>query len=58
MTEGLPSERPDCEILMNNDSWALKEEEFKMNAEMREEIVSKIKDENLIFSVLKQKLNI
>jgi hypothetical protein len=59
MTAKLPSERPDCDqILMSNDLWALKEEEFKVNAEMREKIVSKIKGENIIFSVLKRKLNI
>jgi hypothetical protein len=37
---------------------ALKEEEFKIKAELREEIISKLNDENLNFSVLKSKLNI
>jgi hypothetical protein len=37
---------------------ALEEEEFEINAELREEIISKLKDENLIFSVLISKLNI
>jgi hypothetical protein len=44
------------EILERKNSSALKEEELEIKAELREKIISKLNDENLIFSVLKSKL--
>jgi hypothetical protein len=59
MLRAVPNKRPTCkEIIEKKDLWALKEEEFEIDMELRGEIIPKLNDENLIFSVLKSKLNI
>ncbi len=59
MTVRLPSQRPGCEdIQKKTDFWALNEEGFEIDAELRGEIISKLNGGNLIFLVLKSKLNI
>jgi hypothetical protein len=59
MKQRLSHKRPDCEeILKRKNLWAMSEEELEINDELREEIISKLNDENLIFSALKSKLNI
>jgi hypothetical protein len=60
MTARLINERPDCEkILEKKNSWALNEEEFEINDELKKELILKLDDENeIIFSILKSKLNI
>jgi hypothetical protein len=54
MTAKLPNKRPDCEkILEKKNSWALNEEEFEINGELKKEL----DDENkIVFSILKSKL--
>ncbi len=54
MTATLPNQRPDCEkILEKKNSWALNEEEFEINGELKKEL----DDENkIVFSILKSKL--
>ncbi len=58
MTARLPNKRPDCEkILEKKNSWALIEEEFEINNELKKELILKLNNENeIIFSVLKSKL--
>jgi hypothetical protein len=58
MTATLPNRRPDCkEILEKKNSWALIEEEFKINDDLKEELILKLGDENQIaFSILKSKI--
>jgi hypothetical protein len=60
MTARLINERPDCEEVMEKKSlWALNEEEFEINDELKKELILKLDDENqVIFSILKSKLNI
>ncbi len=60
MTRSLQKKRPNCEeILEKKNLWALNEEEFEVDDEMREEIITKVNDENqIVFSILKSKLNI
>ncbi len=58
MLRALPQRRPNCEeILKRKNLWALNEEEFQISHELREEIISKINDENkIVFSIFKSKL--
>jgi hypothetical protein len=58
MTATLPNKRPNCnQILDKKKSWALIEEEFKINDELKKELILKLDDENqIIFSLLKPKL--
>jgi hypothetical protein len=60
MIRDLPKKRPTCEeILKQRSSWALNEKELEIHDRLREEIISKINDENqIVFSLLKSKLNI
>jgi hypothetical protein len=60
MTRSIQNKRPNCEeILEKKNLWALNEEEFEVDDEMREEIITKVNDENqIVFSILKSKLNI
>ncbi len=60
MTATLINERPDCEeVIEKKNSWALNEEEFEINDELKKELILKLDDENqVIFSILKSKLNI
>jgi len=59
MCSHLPRRRPNCEqILKNKDLWALNEE-FEINDELAKELILKLDDENqIVFSLLKSKLNI
>jgi hypothetical protein len=56
----LPKNRPNCEEILNGKNlWALNEEEFEIDDELKEELIPKLVGENqLIFSILKSKLNI
>ncbi len=59
MIRGLPKKRPTCEeILKQRNLWALNKNELQINDELREEIISKINENQIIFSILKSKLNI
>ncbi len=60
MCKPLPRKRPNCEeVLKKKNLWALNEVEFEINEKLREEIISKLNDENqIIFSLLKQKLKV
>ncbi len=59
MIRGLPKKRPTCEeILKQRNLWALNKNELEINDELREEIISKINENQIIFSILKSKLNI
>jgi hypothetical protein len=60
MCKPLPRKRPNCEeVLKKKDLWALNEEELDINEKLRDEIISKLNDENqTVFSLLKQKLKI
>ncbi len=60
MTARLPHKRPDCEdILDRKNSWALNENEFEINDELKKELIPKLVDENeIVFSSLKSLLNI
>jgi hypothetical protein len=59
MCSHLPRRRPNCEqILKKKDLWALNEE-FEINDELAKELILKLDDENqIVFSLLKSKLNI
>jgi hypothetical protein len=52
--------RPNCEQILNKkDLWALEEQEFQIDDEVKKELIRKFNDENqIVFSVLKSKLNI
>jgi hypothetical protein len=53
MTNRFFHKRPDCEdILKRKNSWAMSEKE------LRKELIPKLDDENLIYSILKSQLNI
>ncbi len=58
MIATLPNKRPNCnQILDKKKSWALIGEEFKINDELKKELIVKLDDENqIIFSLLKPKL--
>jgi hypothetical protein len=60
MIRGLPQKRPNCEqILERKKQWALNEEEFEIDEELKKELIPKLVGKNqLIFSILKSKLNI
>ncbi len=60
MTSRASDERPDCEeILKRKNSWALNDEEFEINDELKKDLNPKLDDENqIVFSLLKSKLNI
>jgi hypothetical protein len=60
MLRAKPDKRPTCEkILKKKDLWALNGEEFEINDELKKELIPKLVDENqIIFSILKSKLNI
>ncbi len=60
MLKPLPRRRPNCEeILGRKILWALNEEEFEINDELKKELIPKLDDENqIVFSILKSKLNI
>ncbi len=60
MLHPLPQRRPNCEeILQRKTQWALNEEEFEVDDELKKELIPKLVGENqLIFSILKSKLNI
>jgi hypothetical protein len=60
MCSHLPRRRPDCEeILKKKYLWALKEEEFEIDDELKLELIPKLVDKNqIVFSILKSKLNI
>jgi hypothetical protein len=60
MCSHLPRRRPNCEeILKKIDLWALKEEEFEVNDELKKELIPKLIGKNqIVFSILKSKLNI
>ncbi len=60
MTQRFPHKRPNCEeILERKNTWALNEEEFEIDDELRQELILKMNDENqIVFSLLKSKLNI
>jgi hypothetical protein len=60
MCSHLPQRRPNCEeILKKKYLWALKEEEFEIDDEMKRELIPKLVNENqIVFSTLKLKLNI
>jgi len=60
MTRFVPNKRPNCEqILERKKQWALNEEEFEIDDELKKELIPKLVGENqLIFSILKSKLNI
>ncbi len=60
MTARLPHKRPDCEdILDRKNSWALNENEFEINDELKKELIPKLVDKNqIVFSILKLKFNI
>jgi hypothetical protein len=56
MTRNLPRNRPNCEeILKLKHSWALTEEEFEINDELKEEIIFKINNTESIYSILRPK---
>ncbi len=52
----LPQRRPNCEeILERKSSWALNEEEFEIDDELKEELILKMDDKNqFVFSILNQ----
>jgi hypothetical protein len=60
MLRAISNKRPTCEQILNKkDLWALNEEEFEINDELKKELIPKLVGENqLIFSILKSKLNI
>ncbi len=60
MTRRFSQLRLNCEEILNRkNSWALNEEEFEINDELKKELIPKLVGENqLIFSILKSKLNI
>ncbi len=60
MCSHLPRRLPNCEqIFEKKNSWALSEEEFEVNDEMKKELIPKLFEENqIVFSILKSKLNI
>jgi hypothetical protein len=60
MLRAVSHKRPTCdEILKKQNLWALNEEEFEINDELKNELILKLVDENqIVFSVIKSKLNI
>jgi hypothetical protein len=54
MLQPLPRKRPNCEqILEKINLWALNEEEFEINDELRKEINSKLNNQNeFVFHIL------
>jgi uracil phosphoribosyltransferase len=60
MTEDLQHIRPDCgEMLIKKNSWALNEEEFEINDEMKNIIYAKIRENELtIYSMLRSEINL
>ncbi len=58
MTRSVQSKRPNCEeILEKKTSWALSEEEFEVNEELKRVKIPKLDDENqIVFSLLESKL--
>ncbi len=60
MHSDFPHKRPNCEeILERKNSWALNEEDLEIDEKLKRELIPKLVDENqIIFSLLKSKLNI
>ncbi len=60
MLRAKSKKRPTCEeILKKLNFWALNGEEFEINDELKKELIAKLVDENqIVFSILKSKLNI
>jgi hypothetical protein len=59
MSQRLSHNRPNCEEILNRkDSWAMSRD-FEIDDELKQELIPKLVGENqLIFSILKSKLNI
>jgi hypothetical protein len=59
MHSDFPYKRPNCEEILNRkDSWAMSRD-FEIDEELKKELIPKLVGENqLIFSILKSKLNI
>ncbi len=55
MLRAVPNKRPTCEqIIEKKDLWALKEEEFEIDDELKRGLIPKLVDANqIIFSLLK-----